>query len=124
MWRGLATADELARPCTHKSSLIDVRYSPIATEFRRAAKRRDVPQAEVKRHAITSTTLNDIVQSVRMKSWITAMARSGASPSLPGPTPISDDAAEFELLGRHSGNEDWLRSRPCDLTRWPGIAGS
>jgi hypothetical protein len=37
---------------------------------------------------------------------------------------ISDDAAEFELLGRHSGNEDWLRSRPCDLTRWPGIAGS
>ncbi|HXL29070.1 MAG TPA: hypothetical protein VN968_07245, partial [Bradyrhizobium sp.] len=45
-------------------------------------------QAEVKRHAITSTTLTDIVQSVRMKSWITAMARSGASPSLPGSTPL------------------------------------
>jgi hypothetical protein len=36
-----------------------------------------VPQAEAKRHAITCTTLNDIVQS--LKSRITAVARSGAS---------------------------------------------
>jgi hypothetical protein len=39
-----------------------------------------VPQAEVKRHAITCATLNDIVQSLLDEvSRITAMARSGAS---------------------------------------------
>jgi len=36
---------------------------------------RKVPQAEVKRHAITCATLNDIVQSL----LDAAMARSGAS---------------------------------------------
>jgi hypothetical protein len=38
-----------------------------------------VPQAEVKWHAITSTTLNDIVQSVLDEISVTAMARSSAS---------------------------------------------
>jgi hypothetical protein len=40
---------------------------------------RFVPQAEVKRHAITRATLNDIVQSLLDEVSDYRMARSGAS---------------------------------------------
>ena len=49
---------------------------PLETDIVRAGRHvSKVPQAEVKRHAITCATLNDIVQSL----LDAAMARSGAS---------------------------------------------
>jgi hypothetical protein len=53
-------------------------YNPlqiVKSSLQRTAGPYKVPQAEVKRHAITCATLNDIVQSL----LDAAMARSGAS---------------------------------------------
>ena len=52
---------------------------PIATKFRGAAKRCDVPQAKVKRHASPLRRWTISFSHCWMKSRITAMARSGAS---------------------------------------------
>ena len=59
---------------------------------------RFVPQAEVKRHAISCTTLNDIVQS--LLNEVSAMARSGA-PGIAG----NKETVRTERGGRQRGND-------------------